>query len=481
MQEDIRRTVLFLINGFGVDKRDIYDILNDNTVPYINKLARENIYTTMPSIATDYKTGFRMFSIGQKDLPGYKKLGEDMLSKFEKNERFNNIANEVLSRNKKLHIFCYLDNETTIDQAKKIIQCLNDKGIKNIYIHVILRTLKDFTYKKLEKNINSLKLVIFNNPNVNFGVFLGSDMIDKNLNETKELYQMLITEVGERWPDFVRKIDILESKKTKPSEIRPFFITGGFKVEEGDSILFLNYEYVDYTNIVDLFQNPKLYFSLSHLPGDIHVYSLFPLKSKVNITSIYENEESENHLVKYMEKIQSKALVITTQDRIPYINNFCNGLQNVKSDRLDFMLLDDNLPIANVVTNPNYQFYIFDLDISNVNNINELRNALIKADTKLGKVAYQCKLYDYSLFISSLYGISREWKRENNQVYHIDYSNEMPLIIVDRLIIKGKHYVNQGTIINLLPTLINNMKPTNGIPSMISTPSGGILSSLFKR
>ena len=90
MQEDIRRTVLFLINGFGVDKRDIYDILNDNTVPYINKLARENIYTTMPSIATDYKTGFRMFSIGQKDLPGYKKLGEDMLSKFEKNERFNN-------------------------------------------------------------------------------------------------------------------------------------------------------------------------------------------------------------------------------------------------------------------------------------------------------------------------------------------------------------------------------------------------------
>ena len=31
MQEDIRRTVLFLINGFGVDKRDIYDILNDNT------------------------------------------------------------------------------------------------------------------------------------------------------------------------------------------------------------------------------------------------------------------------------------------------------------------------------------------------------------------------------------------------------------------------------------------------------------------
>ena len=99
----------------------------------------------------------------------------------------------------------------------------------------------------------------------------------------------------------------------------------------------------------------------------------------------------------------------------------------------------------------------------------------------LGKVAYQCKLYDYSLFISSLYGISREWKRENNQVYHIDYSNEMPLIIVDRLIIKGKHYVNQGTIINLLPTLINNMKPNNGIPSMISTPSGGILSSLFKR
>ena len=37
MQEDIRRSVLFLVNGFGVDKKDIYDICNDAIIPNINK------------------------------------------------------------------------------------------------------------------------------------------------------------------------------------------------------------------------------------------------------------------------------------------------------------------------------------------------------------------------------------------------------------------------------------------------------------
>lgn len=481
MQEDVRRTVLFLMNGFGVDKRDIYDVCNDDTIPYLNKLARENIYATMTSVATNFKDGFRMLSTGKKELPGYKKLSQDLTENFENNNNFKTISNEIKSRNKKLHVFCYLDNDTTIEQAKKIINRLNKDGNNNIFIHVILRTLKGVNYKIIEKNIQSIKLITFNNPNIKFGVFFGADLIDNNLGTTKELYQMLITEVGERWPDFARKIEILKEKKTKPGEIRPFFITGDFKVQEGDSLLFLNYEYVDYTYIIDIFQNPKLYFSLSNLPSNINVYSLFPLRAKVNITSIYENEESENYLVKYLEKIDSKALIITTQDRISFINNYCNGLKNIKSEKLDFMIISDDIPIANIVTNPNYQLYIFDYDISNVNNMDELKNNLKRADTMLGKIAYQCKLYDYSLFISSLYGISAEWKRGQNQVYTIDYTNEMPLIIVDRLIIKGKHFVNQGSGLYLLPTLIKNMKSNLNIPTLIATRSSGFLSSLLKK
>ena len=42
-------------------------------------------------------------------------------------------------------------------------------------------------------------------------MFFGNELLE-NIQQTKDLYQMLITEVGERWPDFVRKIEILRDK-----------------------------------------------------------------------------------------------------------------------------------------------------------------------------------------------------------------------------------------------------------------------------
>ena len=476
MQEDIRRSVLFLVNGFGVDKKDIYDICNDAIIPNINKLARENIYSAIDNNSTNFTDGYRIFSTSEKQLPGYKIVNHDILDNFDRNERFNQYAKKLVEKNKKLHIFCYLDNDTTIDHAKNIIRNLKNRNVNNIFVHVIFRTFKGQTYKIIEKNINSIKMISSQFPDVKFGMFFGNDMF-ANQQQTKDLYQMAITEVGERWPDFVRKIDILSSKNTKPGEIKPFFITGGYKVEEGDSILILNYEYIDYTLFVEMLLNPKLYFSLSKLPLNIEVNSLFPVKTKQKIESLYENQPSEHYLVKYLEKINAKALVITKREKLNFINNFLNGMQNQKSDRLDFMIIDDNLPIANIVTNPNYQLYIFDYDIGEVSNMEELKKELNKADTMLGKVAQQCKLYDYSLFVSSLYGIEREWKRENNLVYIINYAVQVPFIVADRLTIKGKHFINNGSNMYLLPTIIKNMKKDLNVTSMISEKSSGLFSS----
>ncbi|MEG0138033.1 MAG: hypothetical protein RSH78_03610 [Bacilli bacterium] len=476
MQNDARRTALFLINGFGVDRKDIYDICNDNIIPNINKLAKENIYSTINNISTDYRNGYRMLSTSEIQLPGYQRLDEDIKNNFEENEKFKNISNRIIAENKKLHIFCYLDNDTTINHVKQIIKNLKIKNVTNIYVHIILKTIKGVTYKSIEKYISSLKMVSFNYPDVQIGVFFGSELIDNDTTQTKELYQMLITEVGERWPDFVRKIEILETKKEKPGKIKPFFIQGGFKIQDGDSLLFLNYEYVDYSILIDMFLNPKTYFSLSNLPKDLKIYSLFPLKSKIPTESIYDIKQSDNYLVKYMEQMNTKALVLTTQDRIPYINNYFNGLQNIKSDRLDFMILEDNLPIPNIITNPEYQLFIFDFDIGSVSNMEELKNELHRADTMLGKVAEQCKIYDYSLFFSSLYGIQKEWKRDMTQVYIIDYTSQLPLIISDRLIVKGKQYVNSGSTLNLLPSICKNMRKDLSYPSLISEKNNGLLS-----
>ena len=157
MQEDIRRSVLFLVNGFGVDKKDIYDICNDAIIPNINKLARENIYTAIDNGSTNYSEGYRIFSTSEKGLPGYKIVNHDILDNFDRNEKFNNFAKKLVEKNKKLHIFCYLDNDTTIDHAKNIIRNLKSRKVNNIFVHVVFKTFKGQTYKIIEKNINNIK------------------------------------------------------------------------------------------------------------------------------------------------------------------------------------------------------------------------------------------------------------------------------------------------------------------------------------
>ena len=483
MQEEIKRSVLFLINGFGVDKKDIYDVFNDNNIPNLNKLARENLYTILNNVATTFKTGYRTFSTSNKFLPGLSKVDSDITNNFDDNQKFNEFISKISLTQNKLHVFCYLDNDTTINHAKKIIESIQKKGVKNkILLHIVLRNIKGQTYNNIEKNISNIKIITFNNPQVELGVFFGNDMIENEIQETKELYRMLITEIGERWPDFARKIDIIAQKNINPGLIKPFFINSGFKLTSGDSILLLNYDYIDYSNFVDIIKNPKSHFALSNLPDNVNIYSLFPLKSKTYVESLYINEPTENYLVKYMEKLNTKTLVLTTQERISDINNSLNGLQNIKSDKLDFMLLQENMPIPNIVTNQNYQLIIFDYDISHVKGMEELLRELRKIDEILGKVSIECIKYNYTLFISSLYGIEREWKRDKSQIYKINYSEQAPLIVVDRTFVKGNNFLNEGSTLNLLPTICKNMNNKLAVNSLLINKSvGGGLFSFLKK
>ena len=141
------------------------------------------------------------------------------------------------------------------------------------------------------------------------------------------------------------------------------------------------------------------------------------------------------------------------------------------------MILDDNLPIPNVVTNPNYQLIIFDFDLAKCKNMEELKTEIKRANTMLGNVYDACRKYDYTLVFSSLYGIEREWKRDNTQVYNINYMAEVPFVVCDRLIIRGKHFLKAGSNAFILPTVCALMDPTKNYTSLVSMKqSGGILS-----
>ena len=95
---NIRRSVLFLLNGFGMDRKDIYDIINDDTASYINQIAQTGLFGSLENINSNFKGGFRTFSTSERSLPGYKRLQKDLDENFVNNPKALEMINKIKSR-----------------------------------------------------------------------------------------------------------------------------------------------------------------------------------------------------------------------------------------------------------------------------------------------------------------------------------------------------------------------------------------------
>ena len=60
----MKKTVLFLINGFGIEKKDSYSIYDAKALPTLDEMMNNNLYTSLESNASDYTTGYQLFSTG---------------------------------------------------------------------------------------------------------------------------------------------------------------------------------------------------------------------------------------------------------------------------------------------------------------------------------------------------------------------------------------------------------------------------------
>ena len=62
----MKKNILLLINGFGVEQRDSYNVYKKELMPNLDRLTIEGLFSTLSSNYLDYKDGYRNFSIGIK-------------------------------------------------------------------------------------------------------------------------------------------------------------------------------------------------------------------------------------------------------------------------------------------------------------------------------------------------------------------------------------------------------------------------------
>ena len=476
----MKKNILFLINGFGVERSDSYNVYSAELMPNMDKLTKERIFASIPNKYLDYKSAYRNFSMGINNPLTYSLIDNIIFNgDFKNNELYKYIINETLLNKSRLHIICFWDSEKTIEHLMSYVKEIQKNNISRIFLHLVLcqRSIND--YKEIDKQLNSLNYDM--GPNVKIGIVTGENNFH-NLINTRDLVKNIITEFGEKWKDLSKKVAVLEQTRTVPNDTRTFSVNPTYRFENNDQVLIFNYNNIDIT----MFRNELYAQKFREVDlNSVKFYSLFPVKAEVQIPFLYNYAVSANYTLDTLKKINATCLVMDKTDKCSYINYYLTGLRNNIDESLKYLPTDDNFiydPDKLIQTLNTYDknIYIINYEIDSCNTLEDMAERLSSIDKVIGVLDEYCRTNNIGLFITSLYGIEKEMYNKKQELLKINFSGRSPLIIDVNGINPTSYSVIEGTLYDLANSVYGFTNPEYKIAGLIKKKAA-LLSFLYKK
>ena len=332
-----RKTVLFLINGFGVEKKESYSIYDSTLMPTFEELSKKYLFETsaIESKVTTLFDAYRNASLDVSELYNYSILDKDIENKtYFNNQILNKLKQDLELKKGNLHIFCLVDTSLKIvNHLKETLKNLNPNKDKKVYLHLVISSNNIHEYKSLVDVFSHINMELADYAPIGF--ILGLSSIDNTAKQVdiNFFFRMFISKVGEKWQSFTQKFDVLYATKALPRNTKPFIVNSNFSLTKDDTFFFFNYDNLNLENFIETIRN----ISFGEFKNNFSYYSLFKVVSKIEIPYMYEITTANNSLVSNLEKINATGLILCQKDKIPIINYFCNGLKNAASETLKFV------------------------------------------------------------------------------------------------------------------------------------------------
>lgn len=468
---NLNKTVLFLVNGLGIERKDSCSIYNNKLMPNFDKLLNNNFFTTLETNANNYLSAYQIFSTGSNNYPEYSYL-EDLLYNEEltKNDNFNRLKEMIKSTNSNFHIFVKITNENVIYQLSEFIKNLKLDNNKTVFVHVILTQNSIELYKNVISNYNLLR---FKMPSqVKIGSIFGEEIIDNEMrkNDLISLAKLLFKGFGEKWNEPENKLKSLKMNNKIPREINSFYVSN-INLNENDIIFFFNYTNDKYDNLINTIKTPISFVSNDKKLDNLCFISLFPLNTILNIPFIFKKVISPYSISKVLNESNLNALIISDSLNINTINYMVNGLSYNQDNNISYMAVDEkNLnnfnALKSVIDDPKYNLIIINTRIDNLDTVSSIKERLTLIDEIIKKVNDICN-NNYDLVLSSLFGIRKLINNEKNEKVNVDFYGKVPMIYITNRYLKTNYYLNSGSIYNLLGTIIKITNPNINYPSLL--------------
>ena len=376
----MKKNILLLINGFGIERAGSYNVYTSSLMPFMDKLTKEKIFTSIPNNYFDYKSAYRNFSIGVKDALTYNLVDNYInTNEYQNNQLLKYITNEVNKFKSRLHIFCYWDSERTLEHLSTYLKVIRTQTAADIYLHIIMCQKSMGEYKYIDRAFQALNYEI--GSNIKIGIVTGEENMTVTL-PARDLVKCIITEYGEKWKDLSRKVGVFIQTKTVPCKARTFSVNSGYMFENNDQVLVFNYNNVDFSMFLNEFHAQK-YRQLDL--NSIKFYSLFPIKTEEKIPFMYNYAVASSYLLSSLKSINGKCMVMDKKDNCAYINYYLTGLRNDVDEALKYYPTDDDSiydpnKVVEMINSFDKDLYIINYEIDSCKSVDEMSERLKKID-----------------------------------------------------------------------------------------------------
>ena len=441
----MRKTILLLINGFGIEKKDSAAIYNGNLMPNLDHLTKNYLFGSLETGAGDYNNGYRLFSIPEKPKNAEDKIDQMIFDKtLSANEVLKSITTSIGTDNK-LHVFYTIDTGKKFNQVKELLRTINPDKNKTVFVHLIMTSPSTTSYDEIIKTISKLAFDVSAYAKV--GMVIGKNKINSD-----DALRTFYKEFGEHWNESVKKFEVLKKEIISPEDAVPFHINKGFSFKENDSVFFLNFEDID----IDRFYN-----DFTKVP--VNKFSLYEFKDDVT-NAFTRDKGSSSCVARVVEEHGIKLLLLTTKERINDINFYLNGMEKKKSPNIVYALNDTTLfsskkSVADLLNNNPYDGIILDFDIGGYNKVEDIKSELSRIDAIIKSISDASFENNYTFIVSSLYGMYAQ-VTEGVVPKVINFSGKVPCIFQSNLFGKGEYAINGGDIYGLGLTFLTNIDDT---------------------
>lgn len=478
----MKKSIIFLINGLGIEKPGSYSIDLDQLMPQLGRVKETSYFTTAITSSLEYKDAYQRFFLGETykyelEFVHNNVMNQNLLT----NPTYQQFGESIKRQNSKIHIFLEPTNDRVIEEINNLVNTLTIGANQQIFLHLVLSQQTVSEYDNLTQIINYIKFHLHNHMTVGF--IMGKEYLPDELTkkETDYLKRLLFYCSCERWTETEKKLQNLRDAKIRPCEVEGFCATNECFISNGDTILFFNTRKNNYDNLITgIYQMaPEVYKAEVTLP----IYSLLKLDTKYNIPSFLESIEYTNSLAKTLEKYNKKALIITDQKNINLVNFYANGMNSVNNPNISFILKDDRLYqkefIEQLINTTPYDLIIFDYHMDVSSNINKLKEGLQKMDPIIGLIA-DVSENKHSFFITSLYGLKKDIPLAdyNSEIVTIDYEMQIPIFFFDYTYPKGKFYLAPGETNDILSSALRCVIDDPNLYTLVKQK--GLINNLIK-